>query len=136
MSTTNPSLQQLRNSPSLEAGLEKWQGSIVPGLKKQLKLNRTTSPANDALLDKTPFAPPPFDLFDPLLALLRVEVPRRAETPLVLGHIGSNDSVLACLGIVLVVTLHGVWSGVETGPVDLGNKLVAAWQRSRTGRLT
>lgn len=58
-------------------------------------------------------------LLNPLLALLRVQVPGRAETALVAGHEGADDLVLAHLADGFLVTLGRVRSRVELGPVDL-----------------
>ena len=58
-------------------------------------------------------------LLDPLLALLSVEVPSRAEAALVARHKCTKNLVLPDLGNGLVVTLDGPRPGVELGPVDL-----------------
>lgn len=58
-------------------------------------------------------------LFNPLLALLGIEVSGCAEPPLVFRHIGSNDRVLARLGEMLIVALDSKWPGVEAWPVNL-----------------
>lgn len=61
----------------------------------------------------------PSSLLDPLLALLGVGVPRRAQAALVPGHERAEQRVFPDLGDGLLVALGHVRARVELGPVDL-----------------
>ena len=65
------------------------------------------------------FALLPPRLFDSLLALFRVEISRRAQTPLVAGDQRSNHGLFARFVVVLGVAFRGKRSGVKARPVDL-----------------
>ena len=58
-------------------------------------------------------------LLDPLLPLLGIEVPRRAQPPLVSRDERAHDLGLPHLGDGLVVALRRPRPRVELGPVDL-----------------
>ena len=58
-------------------------------------------------------------LLDALLALLGVEIPRRAEAALVLGNQRPHDGILPRFGVVIVVAFRGKGSRVKLGPVHL-----------------
>ncbi len=58
-------------------------------------------------------------LFNPLLALLGIEIACRAESSLVLGYERADDGVLSGFGVVLPVGLGGKWPGIQARPVDL-----------------
>ncbi len=73
---------------------------------------------------------PKISLLDSLLALLGVEVSRDAQAPIVLGHEGADDAVLARAGYMLVVALGGPRAGIEFWPVDL--QLSASSERAES----
>ena len=61
-----------------------------------------------------------FSLFDSLLALFGVQVPRCAEAALVPRHEGAEQLVLPHVGDGVLVALRGPGPRVEFRPVDLG----------------
>ena len=96
---------------------------VTPSLLQYIKTSLPASPSGTTRSQQeSPLYHHPSHhthLLNPLLPLLRIDVPRRAQPALVSRHKRPENTVLAHAADGLVVAFGGPGAGTEFGPVDL-----------------